>query len=153
MIDKNEIAKFVGKELEGKPLFLVDVKVSGDNVVDVEVDSPEGVDIDDCVELSRAINAAFDRDVEDYELTVGSCGLTTPFKVRRQYDMHVGDPVEVLARDGKKYRGTLDSVDDDGFTVICAEKVRREGAKRPELTDVARTFRFDEVKYTKYLLD
>lgn len=153
MIDKEAIRNFVEGYLEGKELFLVDVKVTPGNEIDVEVDCAEGVDIDDCVELSRAIEGEFDRDVEDYELTVGSCGLTSPFKVHRQYEMHLGDPVEVLARDGKKYRGTLDSVAEDTFTVIVAEKVKREGEKRPSIEDVAHEFRFDEVKYTKYQFD
>ncbi len=152
MIDKDAISKFVESRLEETGYFLVEVKISSDNDIEVVVDSPEGVDIDRCVELSRQIEAEFDRDREDYSLTVGSAGLTEPFRVRRQYEMHVGDDVEVLAGDGKKYRGTLDSVGDGEFTVLVTEKVREEGAKKPKMVQVPHTFSFADIKYTKYLL-
>ena len=96
MIDKNEIANFVESQLDGSEYFLVEVKVSPANDIEVTIDSPDGVDIDHCVELSRAIEENFDREKEDYSLQVGSAGLTEPFKVRRQYEMHLGDNVEVL---------------------------------------------------------
>lgn len=153
MIDKNEIANFVESQLDGSEYFLVEVKVSPANDIEVTIDSPDGVDIDHCVELSRAIEENFDREKEDYSLQLGSAGLTEPFKVRRQYEMHLGDNVEVLAADGKKYRGTLDATDDTGFTIIVAEKVKGEGEKKAHFEDVPRRFDFDKVKYTKYMLE
>lgn len=153
MIDKNEIADFVNSRLADSDYFLVEVKVSPANDIEVTVDSPEGVDIDHCVELSRAIEENFDREKEDYSLQVGSAGLTEPLKVRRQYEMHLGDNMEVLAADGKKYRGTLDSLDDTGFTLIIAEKVKAEGEKKAHFEDVPRHFDFDKIKYTKYMLE
>ena len=45
----------------------------GDNVFEVTIDKPEGmVDLQDCEYIHRAILAAFDRNVEDYSLTVSS---------------------------------------------------------------------------------
>lgn len=143
---------FIERQLSGTDYFLVDVKISAANDIEVEIDSAQGVDIDHCVELSRAIEQEFDRDKEDYSLTVGSAGLTEPFKVLQQYEMHIGDEVEVLADDGRKYRGRLETVTPEDFTVQVLEKVRREGAKRPELAEVAHTFGYDKVKYTKYLI-
>ena len=99
MIDKNEVRKVVEEAISGTDLFVVDVTVSTDDRIVVTVDSPSGVDIDECVAISRAIEAAFDRDVEDYELEVGSAGVTAPFTVPEQYRMNVGNPVEVLTRD------------------------------------------------------
>lgn len=140
------------RTLEGQDLFLVDVSVSPDNVIEITIESSEGVTIDNCVELTQAFEAEFDRDKEDYELTVGSAGLTTPFKVLRQYQMHIGEMVEVLANDGRKYRGTLDAADAESFTLIVAEKVRKEGLKKPVIEDVSYTFNYENVKYTKNLL-
>lgn len=151
-MDKEAIIQYVKGRLEGSDCFLVDVSIGSDNDITIDIDSPNGVDIDRCVELSRGFEHEFDRDVEDYSLTVGSAGLTEPFKVKEQYIMHIGDQVEVLAGDGRKYRGVLAEVGDDTFTVTVAEKMRLEGAKRPVMTDVPHIFRFDQVKYTKYLL-
>ena len=152
MIDKTVLAEFMNNQLEGTDLYLVDLTVSGQNEITVEIDSDTSVDIDRCVELTREIEGEFSRDEEDYELEVGSSGLTTPFKVKRQYDKNIGNDVEVLAKDGKKYKGLLRRADDDSFTIVSEEKVKHEGSKRPVLEKVERTFRYDEVKYTKYLL-
>ena len=84
MIQKDIITNLVISKLSDTRYFLVDVTVSADNVIKVEIDAEEGVDIDFCVELNRFIEANFDREVEDYELEVGSAGLTSPFKVKRQ---------------------------------------------------------------------
>ena len=60
--------------------------------------------------------------------------------------------MEVLDADGKKYRGVLKAVDGRDFTVTVKEKVKKEGAKRPTMEDVDRTFSMDGVKYAKYLI-
>lgn len=152
MIDKQALTTFIESRLEGTDLFLVDLKISSDNNIVVEIDSDTSVDIDRCVELTRAIESEFNRDEEDYELEVGSCGLTSPFKVRRQYEKNRGKEVEVLTLGGKKYKGMLQDAGDDSFTVICEEKVKKEGSKRPVIEKVSHTFPYAEVKYTKYLL-
>jgi ribosome maturation factor RimP len=152
MIDKTELSSFIEKQLEGTDLYLVELLVSPSNEIKVEIDSDSSVDIDECIALTRAIEEAFDRDVEDYELEVGSAGLTSPFKVVRQYRKNLGNEVEVLAADGKKYKGMLKEAGPESFTVVCEEKVKPEGAKRPVLEKVERTFGYGDVKYTKYLL-
>ena len=104
MIEKSKITDIVNEWLEGKDYFLVDVTVSPDNEIVVEIDHADGVWIEDCVELSRYIESKLDRDEEDFGLEVGSAGIGQPFKVRQQYVNHVGKDVEVLAGDGRKYR-------------------------------------------------
>ena len=152
MIDKQALTTFIESRLEGTDLYLVDLKISPDNNIVVEIDSDTSVDIDRCVELTRDIESEFNRDEEDYELEVGSCGLTSPFKVRRQYEKNRGKEVEVLASDGKKYKGLLKDVGEDSFTIISEEKVKKEGSKRPVAEKVTHSFPYADVKYTKYLL-
>ena len=152
MIDKTALTEFVEQQLEDTDLFLVEVKVTPDNVITVEVDSDSPVDIDECIALSRKIEEAFDRETEDYELEVGSAGITSPFKVLRQYQKNIGNEVEVIARDGRKYTGLLREAGPEAFTIISMENVRHEGAKRPVTEEVARTFAYSDVKSTSYLL-
>ena len=64
MIDKNVVTRIVDEWLEGKDYFLVDVTVSPDDKIVVEIDHAEGVWIDDCVELSRYIESKLDREEE-----------------------------------------------------------------------------------------
>ena len=102
MINKNTVKEIVESWLEDKEYFLVDIEISADNKIVVEIDHADGVWIEDCVELSRFIEEHLSRDEEDYELEVGSAGLGQPFKVPRQYECFVGTDVEVLDAHGKK---------------------------------------------------
>ena len=112
----------------------------------------DSVSIDDCANLTRAIESHFDREKEDYELEVGSAGLTSPFKVKRQYEKYLDEEVEVLTNDGRKLKGTLKSVDEETFTIGIAKKVKPEGAKRPIEVIEDETINYNETKYTKYLI-
>lgn len=152
MIDKNVVRKLVEEWLTGKEYFLVDVEVSPDDRIVVEIDHADGVWIEDCVQLSRFIEDHLSREEEDYELEVGSAGLGQPFKVPQQYMIFVGKEVEVLDADGKKHKGVLKAVDGNDFTVTVRGKVKKEGAKRPVMMDVDKHFEMDKVKYTKYLI-
>lgn len=152
MIDKNVVSKIVEEWLEGKDYFLVDVVVSPDDKIVVEIDHAEGVWIDDCVELSRFIESKLNREETDYELEVGSAGIGQPFKVLQQYVNHIGKEVETLSKDGKKYVGVLKEADSSHFTLSVETKVKPEGAKRPQLVMVDHSFDYNDVKYTKYLI-
>ena len=152
MIDRIKVKGIVDEWLDDKDYFLVDINISPDDKIVVEIDHADGVWIEDCVDLSRFIEARLNRDVEDYELEVGSAGIGQPFKIPRQYQIHVGDEVEVMTGEGKKLTGILKEAADDNFTVTIKEKVKPEGAKRPVMMDRDVTFGYDEVKYTKYLI-
>ena len=152
MIDKNVVKGMAEEWLADKDYFLVDVEVTTDNRILVEIDHADGVWIEDCVALSRFIEERLSRDEEDYELEVGSAGLGQPFKVPRQYEIFVGEEVEVMEASGKKVRGVLKSVEGANFVVVATEKVKVEGKKRPQMQEVEHAYNMNEVKYTKYLI-
>ena len=152
MIDKNVVKKLVDEWLEGKEYFLVDIQISADAKIVVEIDHADGVWIEDCVELSKFIEDRLSRDEEDYELEVGSAGLGQPFKVPQQYINFIGKEVEVLDQDRRKIRGILKSVEGEKFVVSVNEKVHVEGKKRPVKMDVDHEYNMNEVKYTKYII-
>ena len=152
MIERSIVKQLVDEWLEGKDYFLTDLTVSADDRIVVEIDHEEGVWIEDCVDLSRYIEAHLSREKEDYELEVGSAGIGQPFKVLRQYINHIGKEVEVMTAEGRKLTGVLKSADETGFTVTIMRKVRPEGAKRPKLISEDEKFCYGDVKYTKYLI-
>ena len=152
MIDKKLVESVVNEWLQDKDYFLVDASVSADNCIVVTIDHAEGVWIEDCAELSRFIEGRLNREEEDFELEVGSAGLGQPFRVRRQWEIHIGEPVETQTRDGHKYQGTLVEVNDEGFTMEVEQKVKPEGAKRARKELVNINFTYDEIAYTKYLI-
>lgn len=152
MIDRQKVVELANEWLADKEYFLVDVIITQDDKITVEIDHAEGVWIEDCAELSRHIESGLSRDSEDYELEVGSAGLGQPFKVVQQYKNHIGLEVEVLGKDGKKYKGILKEVGDEDFVLSMTKKEKVEGVKRPQLVEVDLKFTFDEVKYTKYII-
>ena len=152
MIEKKTVCQIVEEWLEGKDYFLVEVTVSPDDKIVVEIDHAEGVWIEDCVELSRFIESKLNREEEDYELEVGSAGIGQPFKVLQQYYIHIGQEVEVVTRDGRKLAGILKDADEEKFTVGVEKKVKLEGSKRPKLIEEDETFTYEQIKYTKYLI-
>ena len=152
MIAKQKVTELVSEWLNDKEYFMVDVNVSADNCISVEIDHADGVWIDDCVSLSKHIEANLNREEEDYELEVGSAGIGQPFKVVQQYVNHIGKEVEVLAKDGKKHRGVMACATEEEFAINVQVKERPEGAKRPVLVEKELAWKYDEVKYTKYLI-
>ena len=152
MIEKNVVKELVEEWLQDKDYFLVDITVSPDDRIVVEIDHAEGVWIDDCVSLSRYIESKLSRDQEDYELEVGSAGIGQPFKVLPQYVCHIGKEVEVLTKDGRKLRGILTAAEADHFELTVSVKKKLPEQKRPQLVEEVLSFHYDEVKYTKYLI-
>ncbi|MDD2475544.1 MAG: ribosome assembly cofactor RimP [Dysgonamonadaceae bacterium] len=152
MIDKGLLITLTEEFLSGSDNYLAEVKVNPGNVISIEIDNDNGVDINDCVELSRYIESKLNREEEDFELTVGSVGLTSPFKSLRQYKKYIGSEIEVLTRKGQKIFGVLKSASENEFTISISKKERLEGAKRKTEINEDLHFKYDEVKYTKYLI-
>lgn len=153
MIEKSVVKQLVEEKLASSDhYYLVDVVVKPDNSIVVEIDSDNAVDIDDCAELSRYIEEHLDRDVEDFELEVGSAGITSPFKVLRQYFKNVGNEVEMLLKTGVKLTGILKAADENGVVLLVEKQVKPEGAKRKITVQEELSCKYDEIKYTKYLL-
>ena len=153
MIDKKELENVINAALEGTKMFLVTLTVSKDNVIDVALDSDVDITIDDCVAVNDAVLAAFDRDKgEDYELTVGSYGITSPLLLPRQYRNNTGNEVEVLTADGRQLTGGLEEADEEGVPLVTEVKKRLEGKKRPELVEERERFNYNDIKYTKNII-
>ena len=153
MIDKELLRATLEQAMEGTDLFVVDITIGADNHIVVDIDSDSSVDIDECVSLTRAVEARFDRDTEDYDLEIGSAGITAPLQMPRQYAKYIGKNVEVLTADGRKLKDELHAPDHQGFTIAVLKKEKPEGAKRPIMVAHELTFNYSEIKYTKYLIE
>ena len=152
MIDAAHVREIAEAQMEGTDLFVVEVRVTPANEI-VVVDSDTQVGIDRCVELSRSIEEALDRDQEDFELTVMSAGIGQPLKYLRQYRKLIGSPVEVVLKDGGKIIGKLVDASDNQIAVEYEERVTVEGKKRKQLVTTRRELSLDEVKSTCEYLD
>ena len=158
MVDKQQLQALVEDKLQDTGYELITLKISGLNEILVEIDKIEGVDVEFCAELNHYLVEQLEarseeqklREGDDYSLEVGSVSLTAPFVTKMQYNKHLNHDVEVLATDGKKYRGTLVSVDEDTFAIDAEVMVTVEGKKRKQKEMQTLTFAYDAVKYTKY---
>ncbi len=110
-------------------LFVVGVEIAGDSV-EVVIDGDRNVTVEDCVRISKLIESRYDRDVEDYSLTVISAGVGSPLVHERQYKKLLGKPVEVQLVSGKKRVGLLRGygseviIDDESYPMDEIKTVR-----------------------------
>jgi len=147
MINKEIVKEVVKSFCEGRDIFLVDIKVSTTNRITVLVNKPSGITVEECVMISRHIEANLDREKEDYELNVSSPGLDMPFKVREQYEMNIGRKVEVTDNEGKKITGILKNVSGEGFEI---ETEKTKNGKNKESQEIS--FNFEDVKKVKEVI-
>ena len=129
MINKEQITVLCEEALVETDRFLVEVKVKPSNVIEVYVDSDTAVNIDQCAELSRFIESKLDRDVEDFELSVLSWGLSGALKMDRQLQKYVGKDVEVKAKELGKLQGKLVRFDAEQVEIMPAPK--KASKKKP----------------------
>ncbi len=152
MIEEKYIQTLAEEKIGGTALFLVDVKVKPHNKIEVFIDSPSHVTVDECVSLSRHIESGLNRDVEDFELTVSSPGIDQPFRVMPQYQKYMGKEVGVLRKDGIKIIGTLKHVNDVSVEVETKRTERKEKGKGRHLIIENVTIDHAQIKETKLIL-
>jgi ribosome maturation factor RimP len=138
MITEETLKDLVEQHIRGTDIFLVEVVVRPGNAIRVHVDRPEGISIDQCVEISRYLNGKLDREVEDFSLEVSSPGIGVPFRVKQQYEKNTGHKIEVFLKDGTRLEGTLLKVTDGGINLRDKEE------------DV--TLPFEEIKSAKEII-
>jgi len=150
----SEVKDALQSEIVARGCFLVDVSVSKDNDIVVTIESENGkIELDDCVALSRYFESQFDREKEDYSLTMTSAGLDQPFKVLKQYLKAVGTKVEVQLKGGKKMVALLAAADEESVTLKYSVKEAVEGKKKKELVEHEDRFTMDQVNSVKPFIE
>lgn len=144
MIDKLQILEVIDRELSGSDKFLVDLKISTDNRINVSIDGDNGITIDDCIALSRAIENSLDRDAEDFELNVASAGADSPLKLKRQYKKNIGRELSVTTFDGGYMEGRLVDADEEKIVLKLAGK--KNSANEPV------EFAYPDIKTAKVII-
>lgn len=133
-----------------KGLFLVELKISASNWIQLEIDSEQGsVSIDDCIRVSRNIEHNLDREKEDFELTVSSAGLDKPLRVLKQYQKNVGRSLHVVTTEPKVWEGKLIGVSDKEIVLETYKKERLEGKKKKVEIIEQHQLLFEQIKEAK----
>ena len=153
MIDVKTITEIAERHLEGSDIYVVECKISPMGEIELLIDSDTAVKLEDCAALNRAIEAEFDREVEDFSLMVASAGIGSELKLLRQYNKIIGSSVEVLLKDGIKLLAKLNGADEAGIVISYEEKQAVEGKKRKVTVEVTKEYKWEEIKYVKEYLD
>ena len=101
---------------EKSSLFLIDFTIGPSNKIEVIIDGDNGVKVEDCIEVSRAIEHNLDREEEDFSLQVMSAGVTEGLVNKRQYAKNIGRTLKVVTKEDK-IEGELIAANDADFTL------------------------------------
>jgi ribosome maturation factor RimP len=119
---KNKVTDLLETALvERSDLFLIDFSVNPENHIKVIIDGDNGVLVEDCMFISRAIEHNLDREEEDFSLEVMSAGAASPLTHQRQYKKNVKRTLKVKTS-SEEIEGTLTEATDD--TIKLEWKVR-----------------------------
>lgn len=135
MISKKKVTQLVNERIEelDNGLFIVDLRISSSNQINVELDKYEGnVSVDDCIRVSRNVEHNLDRDEQDFELHVSSAGLDKGLRVFAQYKKNIGRDVKVKRKEGGKIEGTLIDATEEQIVIQNSRKERIEGKKKKQ---------------------
>ena len=112
---KDKVNDLLNKALEERQdLFLLDLKVSESNAIKVVIDGDNGVLVEDCMFIGRAIEHNLDREEQDFSLEVASAGATSPMINKRQFKKNIGRLLAVKTKDDQVFEGKLTNCDDEG---------------------------------------
>lgn len=114
---KNTVTDLLEAALIERPdLFLIDFSIQGDNHINVVIDGDNGVLVEDCMFISRAIEHNIDREEHDFSLEVMSAGAASPLINKRQYKKNLGRELTVKTT-SEKLEGTLASATETDITL------------------------------------
>ena len=151
MINKEIVIKLVEEKFDEK-MFLVEITVSENNLINVFVDSFDGMTIDKCIEISRYIEHNFDREVEDFGLQVSSPGLTEKFKVKQQYFKYQGREIELVTNENQELKGLLKKATEEGIVIETTSKEKIEGQNKKQLVVREYELKYEEIKSAKAVI-
>lgn len=122
----NKCIKPIVEELGYELLDLEYVKLNNGMNLNVVLYSPNGISLNDCEKVHRAIDGPLDEcdptNGASYILNVSSPGLDRPLKKNRDFELNMGKVIEVglfSPLNGKKqFMGELTSFNDKEFTIL-----------------------------------
>jgi len=149
---KDKVSELLSKALEKKPsLFLIDFSITPDNKIRVILDGDDGVGLDNCIEISRAIEHNLDREETDFSLEVTSAGATSPLQLPRQFKKNIGRKLNVKIEEGD-LEGDLTDVDEENITLEWKAREPKPVGKGKHTVQKKRKIAFSEIKEAKVVL-
>ena len=118
MTFKNKVQELLDAALAERPeLFLVDLSINEANKICINLDGDQGVNLQDCIDISRSIENNLDREEQDFSLEVASAGVSSPLKFVRQYKKNIGRTLKVKINSSEEIEAKLVAADEDKITL------------------------------------
>ena len=133
-------------------IFLVDLKISNDKSIKIILDGDKEVNVKDCIDISRSMEGALDRDQEDFSLEVASAGVGSPLKFPRHYHKNLGRKLEVISTEGLKFEGDLTHVKEDAIELQWKQRETKRIGKGKVTVTKKKTILFDEISQAKVII-
>lgn len=133
-------------------IFLIDLKISDDKSIKIILDGDKEVNVKDCIDISRSMEGALDRDQEDFSLEVASAGVGSPLKFPRQYHKNLGRKLEVISTEGLKFEGDLTHVKEDAIELQWKQRETKRIGKGKVTVTKKKTILFDEISQAKVMI-
>ncbi|WP_179353074.1 ribosome assembly cofactor RimP [Winogradskyella vidalii] len=134
---------------ERQDLFLIDFSLSADNAIKIIIDGDNGVLVEDCMFISRAIEHNIDRDEHDFSLEVLSSGASTPLVMPRQYHKHIGRNLEIKTLDSQNFEGELTEVNNEDVVLSWKAREPKPVGKGKVTVAKTATVAFSNIKEAK----
>ncbi len=153
MLSEKTVKTLIENGLEERSdLFLIDFKLNPDNKISVVIDGDNGVTVEDCMFMSRAIEHNLDREEADFSLDVASAGATSPLVNKRQYRKNVGRTLEIKANPDLKIEGVLTEVDDAGVILEWKTKEPKPVGKGKIVVNKQAKIMYDDILEAKVII-
>ncbi|MBP6556830.1 MAG: ribosome assembly cofactor RimP [Flavobacterium sp.] len=146
MTFKEKVSNLLEEGLLEKPsLFLVDLSISESYKITVTLDGDNGVNLQDCIDVSRIIENNLDREEQDYSLEVASAGVSTPLKLVRQYKKNIGRTLKVKTAT-ETIEAKLVAATEENITLSWTAREPKKLGKGKETVEHQREISYSEIK-------
>lgn len=147
MTFKEKVAQLLEQGLADKPhLFLIDVSISDSYKINVTLDGDNGVTLQDCMDISRAIEHNLDREEVDFSLDVASAGVGSPLKLVRQYQNNVGRWLIVKTTESTVIEAVLEAADEQKITLTWEAREPKKIGKGKETVQKVMEVPYAQIK-------
>ena len=132
MTFKEKVKELLEQGLAEYPsLFLIDLNINDANKIIITLDGDNGVQLQDCINISRAIDNNLDREEIDFALEVASAGVSLPLKLVRQYKKNIGRTLKIKTA-SQTIEALLLEVSDEDITVEWSSREPKKIGKGKE---------------------
>ena len=149
---KDKVAELLeGALAQDEALFLIDFSISPNNTIQIVLDGDNGVSLQDCIKVSRAIEHNLDREETDFSLEVTSAGATSPMLLPRQYRKNIGRKLKVKT-EASTLEGNLTEVSEQHIVLAWKAREPKPVGKGKITVQKKREIAFSEIEEAKVVL-